>query len=542
MLDGPSISQAEGTAEDLIVTQETGNLSATISRLWSIVLRNRWWIILTTCVVSLATITISLLIPDRFRSEATIFIARSTIPQEYVLSNNTANAMEAVDAIKRTVLSRSRLEQIIIDYGLYPSSRKAGAEALAELMRNDIVVEPISRDPERRSMNAFIVAFTSTDPRIAQQVANRVASLFIEESLQKQRQIDNSTTHFLQDQMAAAKAALDTQEALVREYRLKNLGELPEQSAGNLEVLNGLHMQLQSIEVSLARARQERTYLQAMLSHYVLPNRAEATPGSSRAALQQDLLKLRAQREELLARYNQLYPDVVAVEQRIADDEAELNRLASTHRAAQGLDQQPDTAPTLPADPSAYQFRSQLEANTVEIDELQEHAKQLSSQIQTYQTRLTLAPLRQQEFEKIERDYDLAKQAYTNLLNKENQSELATKLDLQQSPDQFQLIDSASFPLKPISPHRQKIALGGLAGGIVLGFALALAIDAKKRSFHSERDVAEFLRVPIVIGIPPLLTPAERQRLGRRIGFEWALGSFVVVMLIAAQWFVHYKG
>lgn len=528
------------------MTHESIDLNSTLNHLWSVAVRKRWWILVTTFVVSLGTIRVSFLTPDRFRSEATIFIARSTVPQEYVLMNNTANAMESVDAIKREVLSRARLEQIINDFGLYPSSRKVGTEALAELMRADIVVEPISKDPERRPMNAFVIAFTSSDPKIAQQVTERLASLFINENLQKQRRFNSSTTNFLHQEVETAKAELDRQDALVREYKLRNLGDLPEQSESNLQVLNGLHMQLQATEASLAGARQERAYLEAMLSHYApeisAGTRQDAGSSSSVATLERELSKLKSQRDELLAKYNRMYPDVVALEQEIADHEQQLKRLASAQKPAATDEKPANFANILPSDSATYQFRSQLEANTVEIEDLQRRAKQLQKQIEAYQNRLTLAPVRQQQFEELQRSYEMAKQTYTNLVNKENQSELATRLDIQQGNEQFQLIDSASLPLKPTSPHRQKIALGGLAGGLVLGFILAFVVDARDRSFRSENEVRECLGVPIVVGIPPLRTPAERSRLSLRARFEWVLASSMVATLLAAQWFIHHRG
>ncbi len=524
------------------MSQPAGDLNSTINHLWSVIVRHRWWVLVGTVTVSLAVIRYSFFIPDRYRSEATIFISKPTVQQQYVLLNNTVTSLDAVDAIRREVLSRANLQRLIEEYNLYPGRRKLGSAALSDLMRTDIEAQPVSKDPERRPMNAFIIAFTGPDPRVAQQITNQLTAMFINANLQKQSNLNTGTTDFLQKQVDAAKAELDQQEAIVRDYKLRNLGSLPEQSAGNMEVLNGLQIQLQGAEESLRRARQERTYLQAMLSQYA-PGTASgpaALPGSE-VALGQEIAKLRNQRDDLLSRYSARYPDVIALNQQIGDDEAQLARMSAQRKAAaDGAQGSPQEA-ALPTDPAALQLRSQLQANTVEIEDAQQRTKQLAGQIASYQGRLTLAPVREQQFAEIQRSYQAAKDNYTNLLNKVTQSDLATKMEVQQVHEQFQVIDPASLPLHPVGPNRQKIALGGLAGGIVFGLGLAFFLDARDRSFHSEVEVRRYLPVPIVVGIPPLRTAEENRKLARRARLEWALGCLLVLCLVAAQLFVYHR-
>jgi len=508
------------------------------------VVRNRWWFLSTMCVISLATIQYSYLIPDRYRSEATILIAKPTVPQQYVVMNNTANAMDALDTIKRQVLSRSRLQEIVDEFALYPEKKGMGTAAVTEAMRSDIELQAISKDPERRPMNAFLIAYTGPNPSIARQVTDRITSLFIEENKKKQQQSDAGTTGFLQKQVEIAREELDRQGALIRDYKLKNVGNLPEQTAGNIEVLNGLQIQLQGAETNLARARQERTYLQSMLSHYASGELGKnASSAGSEPGLQQEIASLRSQRDELLARYNARYPDVVSLNQQIADYEAQSSRMA-VGRGSSSAAGKDDGGPevSLPPDSASMQLRSQLEANTVEIEDALKQTKWLEAQIATYQSRLTLAPVREQQFDEVQRNYDSAKANLESLLNKETQSELATEMEAQQGNQQYQVIDPASLPMKPISPNRQKLALGGLVAGIALGLGMALLVDARDRSFHTEAEVRRFLPVPIVVGIPPLRTPLERTTLARRIAFEWALGCLLVLTLAAAQIIVFRKG
>jgi len=528
--------------------EQNSDINATLNRLKGILVRRCWWILVITCVVSLGVIPASYLLPNHYRSEAIIFMANPGVSGQYVTPNNTTNEMEAIDTITREILSRDRLQKIADEYGLYPRQRQTGSAALAALMRNDIEVLPLSKNPERRPMNAFLVAFTATDPWTAQKVTSSLISLFIEKNKLTEQQVNSGTTSFLEQQLQSAKDDLDREAATLQSFKMQYLGQLPEQQGENLQVLAGLQFQLQGLQSELTHARQQHAYLQAMISQYTPVNGAHGSdaaqaPGSL-AAIQEDLARLRRQRADLLSRYSPLYPDVVAVNQQISDEESQLYRSASPPKPSSESKTVASDAAVAgsPLEPAAIQLRSQLQANEMEIEDAQKQSRQLTAQIANYQQRLTFTPVREQRLEEVQRNFDLSKQHYADLLNKKTQSELATKLAAQQSNQQFQVIDPASLPLKPAGPNRQKIALGGVAGGLVLGLGIGLLVEARDRSFHIENEARAYFPLPLVLGIPPLLTVRERRVRVRRMRLGWAIGCLMLLMLVAAQVYVYRNG
>src|SRR5439155_20310018 len=122
------------------------------------------------------------------------------------------------------------------------------------------------------------------------------------------------------------------------------------------------------------------------------------------------------------------------------------------------------------------------------------------------------------------------------------QSQLATSLEKRQEGQQFRLIDSPSLPTLPSSPKRVRISLGGFAGGVFLGFALALLADARDRSFYTENDMSRRFEVHLIIGVPPLFTsPEERVRSWKR-GLEWLSGSVLVLAVFVAEFYATRHG
>lgn len=523
--------------------ERNDDLNAMINKLWPILVRRRLWIFFTFVSVALITSVVAWQMPSKYRSEATILVQSPHAPNQLVISNSTSNAMDDLDAITDTILSRTHLLAVIDEFHLYPGLRKSmDPNDLATLMRNNIEVTPMSKNPERRSANAFVIAFTASNPQVAQKVADRLTSLFIEVNQQAIRGKDTGMTSFLSSQLQDAQKELAQQEAIVRDFKMKNLGQLPEQEQGNLEILSGLQSQLQTVQASLAQARQQKVYFEAMLSQPtpVTNNSPSQTqePPSPITVLQTDLAQLRTQRQDLLSRYSPLYPDVVSLNQRIAEEESQLKHLQATSQASK-----PSRHVTAdPNNPAVAQLKSQLEANRLEIADDERRVSDLQGQISSYQGRLNLAPVRSQQLAEVMRNYDQAKQRFTDLQTKQSESELATNLAKRQIDAQFQVVDPASLPEMPASHQRVLVAVAGFFGGLILGVVLAFLVDARKQAFHSDKELKKAFAVPLIVALPPFRTSDETLRFESRKRIGRVVGIVVILALVAVQALIIHRG
>jgi hypothetical protein len=183
-----------------------------------------------------------------------------------------------------------------------------------------------------------------------------------------------------------------------------------------------------------------------------------------------------------------------------------------------------------------------LEANRVEMENLTKDANQLKERIARYQERLNATPVREQQLAGMLRDYDLLKQNYADLLKKQLESGLAVSLEKHQEGQQFRLVDPPSLPTLPSSPKRIKMSLGGAAGGVGLGLAVAFLIEIAQRSFYSEKQLRDRIKVSLVVALPVLLTRGEERRRTWRKTFEWFAGSVLVLMVLVAEFYVYRHG
>jgi uncharacterized protein involved in exopolysaccharide biosynthesis len=291
---------------------------------------------------------------------------------------------------------------------------------------------------------------------------------------------------------------------------VSNLGELPEQAQSNLGTLTDLRIQLQNTASNLSRNQQQRISLESMLS-------------GNLARLQSDRIALRSH-------FTPRHPEVLKKDQEIEGAQTLLARLNGNTT----LDSY-----RLPDDPMFAQLKGQVEANLADSENLSKEHQRLRADIAQYQNRLQLTPVREQQLSGILRDHDLYRQDYADLLKNQLRSQLTTTLEEQQEGRRFRLVDPPTLPTVPSSPNRRKISLGAAAAGIVLGAALALLRGKWHRSFHTEKEVRQQFAVPLVIGVPLLRTSDEERRRRWKTALEWAAGSAMILVMLAAEAYVY---
>ncbi len=530
--------------------EQDEGLDVMITKLLHVAIKRRWWLLVPTVVVALCACAVSTVLPNHYESVATILVAHQQVPERYVTPNSTSDIREQLLLMTDAILSRTELLRIIDEFGLYPKERKRLApEELVEMIRKDISIQPTTKSFDPKDLDSFTISFTGTDPRVAQKVANKLTTLFTEEYSKSREEQSTDTTNFLDEQLQAAAADLKQQESRKRDFKMHYLGELPEQQQGNLEILTGLHAQLQNTMASINRARQEQVYLESLLSQYQdLAAAGVAGPGavavSPAESIKAELARLRNERADLMARYTDKYPDVLKLDEQIKEAEAMLAVSTKGAEPTKGetVKESAKSVNSPERDAATAQLKSKLEANRLEIQDAITEQKQIESRIAEYQSRLNMTPVREEQLAGILRDYDLSKKNYDDLLGKKTQSELATSLEIRQQGAQFRLIDPPSLPMKPSGADHVKISLSGLGAGLALGVALVFLLETKDHSLRDEEEMRGTFAFPLMIGIPILLSSIELRRRSRFKVLEWLVGTTLCLLVCATEFFIYRRG
>ena len=501
-----------------------------------IVRRRRWQFLVPFFCGWLLVWGASWVIPSTYRSGTLILVEQPSVPEKYVVSNIDSDIQRQLDSITQQILSRTRLVTIIDSLGLYADQRKhKSPDDLVEMMRKDIEIELTHSDDKK--LSSFNIYYASRDPKMAQAATSELANLFITENLEERQKRSENTTTFLQDQLDQARAKLAAQEAKLRVFKDQHLGELPTQTQSNLQILTGLQAQVQANQDSLNRAKQQNAYLESLINQYRAMDSGsksgETGGAAGLAAIDKELDQLRAQLADLLSHYTDKHPDVRKTKEQIARTEKMRERIV-----AEMSKPTPTANPTSPA-PSPLdaktapmlEMESQLKANRLEIANREAEIKDEQNKINQYQARLNMAPVMEQQYADITRDYDQSKTDYEALLAKKNQSEMSTDLEKTQQGERFRMLDPPNLPARPYKPNRLLFCGAGLAVGLVFGAGLGFAQEKLSGKIYSEREIKKLVPFDVIAEIPPIET-VEEQSSEQRSAWLAAAAAVVIVGFI----------
>lgn len=508
--------------------------------------RRRWLIAVPFVVIGLATVVYAYFLPNRYRSESLILVVPQRVPENFVRSTVTTDVNQRLQTISQQILSRTRLERIILDLNLYPEERRDGImEDVVERMRRQDISISIDQ-PRRRNedTSSFRVGFTYTNPRIAMQVTERLASLFIEENIRDREILAEGTDQFLESQLEEARRQLLENERKLEEYKRRYAGQLPTQLQTNLQVLQNSQQQLQNVSESMLRDRDQRSLLDRMLADALAAGATatslsgEPVTEASPAAVQ--LEAARRTLQQMALRFKPDHPDMVRAERIVK----ELEQKAEAEAAQQPLGpstRPPSTAPVTPEEAARRRriddLRGQIAALDTQIASREREAQRLQGMIAAYQARVEAAPGREAELVALSRDYDTLQERYRSLLSKREDAKIAANLEKRQIGEQFKVIDAARLPERPQSPDRTRINLMGALAGLALGLGLAALLEYRDTSLREEEDVLIALAMPVLAAIPQLTTSVERQRRRRlKVALSLATGFVVLIGAAAAVW------
>ncbi len=505
---------------------------------WAMVVRRRWWLLGSFFLLGWLGFAVAQFWPYLYRSEALILVEQQKVPEQYVTPNVISDLQDRLQSMTQQILSRTRLQRLIDQFGLYPRERaRMIVEDVVNKMRKDIRIEPLEARGRPGELTAFRISYAAKNPRVAQQVTNELTSLFIEENLQARTQQSVGTTTFLENQLELARKDLAEQEQRQREYKLRYLGQLPEQQQSNLQILSSLEAQLHASTDSLDRAEQQKIYLESMRDQYQAMQRSlKAGTGSVHvspvATAEAALSDLRKQLSDLEANYTPLHPDIVKLKEEIAQREA-LKKRQEAEQASGQNGEASAASPAATADPALMEVESRLKAGVIEIQHREKDMDTLRTGTRELQSRLNLTPVREQQLAEVTRAYENSRQYYQSLLQKKLQSELATNLEKRQQGEQFRILDPASLPGKPEEPSRLEIILIGWALGLCVGVGLIAFREFNDGTLRSEKEISVSTKLPVLVRIPVLHTPREEVRQRWYRGLEVA-GVTLLILLSAS--------
>ena len=228
----------------------------TLADYLDLVKRRRYYIALTWLLVSLVSLIIAYNLPKIYRSTATMLI-EAPIPTKLFESTVSQFADEQVQSIYQRVMTTDNLFSIIDSDGLYDDFKDSVTKyELADLFRDNTEVKLATSTltPKTNSAMAeiaFNISFSDSDPTKAQEIASKLAALFIEQNDKARTQRAMRATDFLMDESNKLNQQLQEIDQKIATYKEQNNFTLPEQVQGNLAALDRAENELRDTDAQI---------------------------------------------------------------------------------------------------------------------------------------------------------------------------------------------------------------------------------------------------------------------------------------------------
>ena len=501
-------------------------------------MRRAWLITGPLVLGTVVAVALSMYLPDKYRSETLIMLLPQRIPESYVRTTVTERLEDRLATLESQILSRSRLERIILDLDLYQDlRRRLPMEDVVQQMRTEITIKTEGEE------SSFRLSYISPDANVAQKTTDRLASLFIEENLRDRENQAEDTNQFLDSQLQDSRRRLIEQEKKLEEYRHRYSGQLPSQATTNLQAIQNLQMQVQSLAEAADRARERRLLLERQLADLQLPDPVAIATLPADAAKEggavgetttQQLEAARDSLRLLQMRAKPDHPDVRMMQRTIRDLEGKLQAEATSSPAPDQSVEQALTPAEALRQKRVRDLRAELDVLDRELGDKQQQEKRLRGDMAEYQAKLDAMPSRESDLVELTRDYTTIQATYQSLLAKREDSKLAANLERRNIGEQFKVLDPARVPERPFSPKRVLIVLGGSGGGLALGILLIGFLEYRDASLKTEDDVERVCQLPVLALVPIMESAEERRRARHRRAATIGVTLVALVGIVAS--------
>ena len=484
--------------------------------------RHRWWAVLFTWAVCAAGWAFTFTIPNSYESSARLYVDADVVltPLLRGLAIDSASAQQ-LDVLQRTLLSRPNLEKLISKTSLElnlagPSDR----ESLVERLATDIRITPQTR-------NLFTISYRNQSPQLAYDVVRTMLTTFVESKTGNNRADLESAGKFLNQQINQYEQQLRDAERKRAEFRAKYVDVLPG-ADGGASRLDGAQGQVRELSGQLQDAVSKRDTLTRELSN-TPPAIVTETDGVNGGGGNTRLRDAERTLQELRLRYTDANPDVISQRQLVA---ALRSSGGGDPVAAPGADARTAPRSRSASNPVYEALKTRVVDNESIITSLTRQVNDATKERDRLDAIARSAPQLQADFANVNRDYDVVRKNYDDLVARRESMRISSAADAEGDKVRVQIIDPPQVPQNPVAPKRTLLLTGVLAGGLAAGAGLAFLLAQLDQSFHSIDDLRD-LGFPVVGGVSMLMVAVP---LARRM---LQLGLFAAAVALP---FVFYSG
>lgn len=465
------------------------------------------------------------LMRDRYEASARIYVDTQTVLKPLMAGLAfQPDIDQQVRMLAKTLISRPNVE------GLYRNPQiglKQPAptqyERAVDRLKDEIKVTPSGAG------NLYAITYRDSDASRAQRLVQALVDVFVASSAEGKKRDSTEASRFIEEQIKDYEAKLVQAENRLKDFKLQNFGVTGVGNQDHFTRMAALSDEVAKIKLELSSAEQSRDALKRELSAEDPQLPPESMPGGTNAPseLEQRLQAQYRILDELLRRYTDDHPDVVAARRAIGAMERQIKDETDT-KGAHGRGK--GSAATNPV----YQRLR------VSLAEAEAHIASLRSQLMVQQGRLdqvrALAgrmPQVEADLSQLNRDYDIVRKNYDQLVARREAASLGVKIDESSHLADFRIVEPPRVAPQAVFPSRKVLGVLSMFASLLLAGAAVFGLGRLRPTVDSVVSMHNLSSRPVLGSVSLLRSPEQQSRRRRDVyRFASVMGLFVVAHVV----------
>ncbi len=485
---------------------------------------------LSVALLSAALITIR---PDRYEARARVYVDTQTVLKPLMAGLTfQPDVDQQVRILARTLISRPNVERLVAMPELQLSSGAGEREQLVTYL-----MEQIKLDSAAAGGNVYDISFRGTSPERAERLVAATLEMFVNAGIGSKKRDSADAGKFIEGEIKAYEAKLVEAENRVKDFKMRNFGVSGVSDRDYFSRVSTLSQGVDKLRTELAAAERSRDAYRRELAFEdpQLPAEPAANTPGPVPEVETRLTAQKKQLDELLGRYTEGHPDVIATRRIIGQLEAEVaDHRRSQDRAQAGRSGKPGTAATSPV---YQQLRISLAEAEARVASLRSQLSAQQAQLEQTRALANRAPQVEAELAQLNRDYDVIRKNYDQMVGRRESALLGAKLDESAQLAEFRVVEPPRVSPNPVRPARWHLALAAIVLSFAGGIGVAAMVEGMRPTFDEARALREFSGRPIVGTVSLRLSPAAaRQRRASSLAFTAAVATLLLLQIAWVTW------
>ena len=489
--------------------------------------KHRWRGLIAAWLVAVVGAIGVMAVPDKYEASARIYVDTQSILKPLMSGLAVQpNVEQQVMMLSRTLITRPNVEKLIrmadLDLG---NSSKAEQDALIDEVTKTLQIKNVGRD------NIYTLTFRDPNPEKAKKVVQSLVSIFVESSMGSSRQDSDTAKKFIEEQIKTYVTKLEEAEARLKEFKLRNIDLQTTEGRDMAGQLGAISEQLRQARLELREAENARDAAKKQLDAERAANAKNLMSDTSASISTPEIdSRIDAQKrnlDTLLQRFTEQHPDVVGARRLIKDLEDQKRKEIQELRKAALAN--PTTAPS--NNTLAYQELSRVMATAeVQVASLRARVAEYDARYAKAREAMKTAPQIEAEFAQLNRDYEINKKNYNDLVSRRESATMSGDLDNATGVADFRLIDPPRASPKPVAPNRLLLMPMALLAALATGLGITFLLAQIRAVFYNPETMSETLGLPL-LGVVSLVVDdgSAQRRKSELMKFLAATGALVVV-------------